>query len=213
MVIKIILDRKNFTDDLIWTLPDETGLFIGQWHAWQMFDKQPLLLWLSQFGDSFHKFWSSINKVDKENKDTGHIKDTGIGMTQEGLMKTCKQSSSAALQSFWASFRTLHLLVRWVSGLIGQFWGSTWPSWSPTRLWWLPRTTMATTPSIIGSLTLSPSLLMRSPLRMTWWKRRWMLRRRRRKMMNEEGTVKEDNKEDRKMRRQPYTGSCPTLPN
>ena len=42
-----------------------------------MFDKQPLLLWLSQFGDSFHKFWSSINKVDKENKDTGHIKDTG----------------------------------------------------------------------------------------------------------------------------------------
>ena len=55
---------------------------------------------------------SSINKVDKENKDTGHIKDTGIGMTQEGLMKTCKQSSSAALQSFWASSRTLHLLVR-----------------------------------------------------------------------------------------------------
>ena len=30
---------------------------------------------------------------------------------------------------------------------------------------------------------------------------------------DEEGTVKEDNKEDRKMRRQPYTGSCATLPN
>ena len=44
MVIRIILDRKNFTDDFILTLPDETGLFIGQWHAWQMFDKQPLLL-------------------------------------------------------------------------------------------------------------------------------------------------------------------------
>ena len=54
----------------------------------------------------------SSGLVDKENKDTGHIKDTGIGMTQEGLMKTCKQSSSAALQSFWASSRTLHLLVR-----------------------------------------------------------------------------------------------------
>ena len=28
---------------------------------------------------------------------------------------------------------------------------------------------------------------------------------------DEEGTVKEDNKEDRKMRRQPRTGSCATL--
>ena len=29
MVIRIILDRKDLNDDFIWTLPDETGLFIG----------------------------------------------------------------------------------------------------------------------------------------------------------------------------------------
>ena len=51
----------------------------------------------------------SSGLVDKENKDTGHIKDTG-GPYEN--LKTCKQSSSAALQSFWASSRTLHLLVR-----------------------------------------------------------------------------------------------------
>ena len=33
MVIRIILDRKDLTfDDFIWTLPDETGLFIWQSH-------------------------------------------------------------------------------------------------------------------------------------------------------------------------------------
>ena len=37
--------------------------------------------------DSFQKFWSSINKVVKETKDTGHIKVTGICMTQEDLIK------------------------------------------------------------------------------------------------------------------------------
>ena len=32
MVIRIILDRKDLTDDFIWILPDETGLFTGQRH-------------------------------------------------------------------------------------------------------------------------------------------------------------------------------------
>ena len=42
---------------------------------------------MSQFGDNFQNFWSSINKVVKETKDTGHIKVTGICMTQEDLIK------------------------------------------------------------------------------------------------------------------------------
>ena len=32
--------------------------------------------------------------MDKRNNDTGHIKDTGIGMAQEDLIKTGKQSLS-----------------------------------------------------------------------------------------------------------------------
>ena len=42
---------------------------------------------MSQFGDNFQNFWSSINKVVKETKDTGRIKVTGICMTQEDLIK------------------------------------------------------------------------------------------------------------------------------
>ena len=108
-----------------------------------------LPLWMSQYGENFQNFWSSINKVVKETKDTGHIKVTGICMTQEDLIKIWKQSLSAAPPVF--------LLKLQDARGYGDF----------QEQWWHLHPATGTS----GSVTTSPLGIM-------WRKRRWMLRRR-----------------------------------
>ena len=146
--------------------------------------------------------------MDKENKDTGHIKDTGG--PYENLQAIVKCGTSEFLGKLQDASSAREMSER-----------PHWPVLGFYLTFLVANKVVMTSKNNDGNHTQhnwesDESLLMRSPLRMTWWKRRLMLRRRRRKMMNEEGTVKEDNKEDRKMRkmrRQPYTGSCATLPN
>ena len=148
-------------------------------------------LWISQFGDSFQKFWSSINKVDKENKDTGHIKDTGISMTQEDLIKTWKLSLSAAPPEFLLKLQDASSAGCWwderVASLASSVVLLSLPGCRQScgdfqEQWWHLHPTTRTS----GSVTPSPSPLVRSPLGMMWRKRRWMLRRRKKKMMRKE---------------------------
>ena len=49
------------------------------------------------FCDSFQKFWSSINKVDKENKDTGHWYWHDTGGPYENLQAIVKCGTSEFL--------------------------------------------------------------------------------------------------------------------
>ena len=73
MVIRIILDRKDLTDDFIWILPDETGLFTGQRHDRRLI---PLNAIVSK--SLVSTSWTRRTRT----------QDSGIGMTQADIVKT-----------------------------------------------------------------------------------------------------------------------------
>ena len=75
MVIRIILDRKDLTDDFIWILPDETGLFTGQRHDRRLI---PLNAIVSKSSGLVSTRWTRRTRT----------QDTGIGMTQADIVKT-----------------------------------------------------------------------------------------------------------------------------
>ena len=76
MVIRIILDRKDLTDDFIWILSDETGLFTGQRHDRRLIPLNAAIV--SKSSGLVSTRWTRRTRT----------QDTGIGMTQADIVKT-----------------------------------------------------------------------------------------------------------------------------